>query len=216
MRSDRRPDDKKKRSRDCRGFSAPAWLFGQPLPCIPPAQQAAQALANRQIGGTGARPGRRADLAQPARHRDSGVVAEGAKWRIVWQAAGNSADGIIPDKDGSVLVAQEDYGTVLKIGANGNGSVAVGNAKGIGSLSMDRQGRLYGGHRTERPGSTKPDRDSIVNAISLLAPDRKTIADKWVDGGSLTVDLRKNSFNAFSVNAEITLLFVSSCILGHA
>lgn len=65
--------------------------------------------------------------------------------------------------------------------------MAVANAKGIGSLSMDRQGRLYGAHRTERPGSTKPDRDSIVNAISLLAPDRKTIADKWADGGSLTV-----------------------------
>lgn len=65
--------------------------------------------------------------------------------------------------------------------------MAVANAKGIGSLSMDRQGRLYGAHRTERPGSTKPDRDSIVNAITLLAPDRKTIADKWADGGSLTV-----------------------------
>jgi hypothetical protein len=107
------------------------------------------------------------------------VVAAGAKWTKVWQAAGNSADGIIPDQEGSILVAQEDFDTVLKIDASGNASVAVANAKGIGSLSMDRQGRLYGAHRTERPGSTKPDRESIVNAILLLAPERKTIADKW-------------------------------------
>jgi gluconolactonase len=116
-----------------------------------------------------------------------GVVSAGGKWTKVWQAAGNSADGIIPDKDGSVLVAQEDYDTVLKIDANGKSSVSVANAKGIGSLSMDRQGRLYGAHRTERPGSTKPDRESIVNAITLLAPERETIADKWADGTPLTV-----------------------------
>jgi gluconolactonase len=116
-----------------------------------------------------------------------GVVAAGGTWTKIWQAAGNSADGILPDKDGSVLVAQEDYDTVLKIDENGKASVAVANAKGIGSLSMDRQGRLYGAHRTERPGSTKPDRESIVNAITLLAPERKTITDTWADGTPLTV-----------------------------
>ncbi len=123
-----------------------------------------------------------------------GVVAAGGQWTKIWQAAGNSADGILPDKDGGVLVAQEDYDTVLKIDENGNASAAVENAKGIGSISMDRQGRLYGAHRTERPGSTKPDRDSIVNAITLLAPERKTIADKWADGTTLTV--RPNDLEA--------------------
>src|SRR5258708_32323649 len=72
-----------------------------------------------------------------------GVVAAGGTWTKVWQAAGNSADGIIPDQDGSVLVAQEDYDTVLKIDQNGKTSVAVANAKGIGSISMDRQGRRH-------------------------------------------------------------------------
>ena len=116
-----------------------------------------------------------------------GVVAAGGTWTKIWQQGGNSADGILPDKDGSVIVAQEDYDTVLKIDDNGKTSVFVANAKGIGSLSMDRQGRLYGAHRTERQGSTKPDRDSIANAITLLKPDRKTIADKWADGTTLTV-----------------------------
>jgi hypothetical protein len=40
-----------------------------------------------------------------------------------------SAYGIVPDKDGSVPVAQEDYDAVLKIDANGNSSVAVADAK---------------------------------------------------------------------------------------
>ena len=116
-----------------------------------------------------------------------GVVAAGGTWTKVWQAGGNSADGIIADRDGSVLVAQEDFDTVLKIDKDGKTSEAVANAKGVGSLSMDRQGRLYGAHRTERPGSTKPDQASIVNAITILAPERKTIADKWADGTMLTV-----------------------------
>src|SRR5579864_6362208 len=117
-----------------------------------------------------------------------GVVAAGGMWTKIWQQGGNSADGIIPDKDGNVLVAQEDYDAVLRIDSNGKVSVAVANAKGIGSVSMDRQGRLYGAHRTERSGSTKPDRDSIENAITMLAPERKMVANKWEDGTPLSVE----------------------------
>jgi gluconolactonase len=136
-----------------------------------------------------------------------GVVAAGGKWTKVWQEAGNSADGIIPDKDGSVLVAQEDYDTVLKIDGNGETSVAVADAKGVGSLSMDRQGRLYGAHRTERPGSTKSDKERIVNAITMLTPERMTIADKWADGTTLTV--RPNDLAADSHGGAY---FTSGCL----
>lgn len=116
-----------------------------------------------------------------------GVVAEQAKWTKVWQQAGNSADGILAEPDGSVIVAQEDYDTVLKIDADGTTSVAVAGAKGVGSLSMDRRGTLYGALRTERPGSTKPDKDSIENAIVEFAPERKIISDKWAGGTTLTI-----------------------------
>jgi gluconolactonase len=116
-----------------------------------------------------------------------GVVAAGAKWTKVWQAAGNSADGLVPDKEGNLLVAQEDYDAVLKIDRNDKASTYLSDVKGVGSLSMDRQGRLYGLHRTERPGSTKPDRASIVNAITILSPERKMVADKWADGTTLSV-----------------------------
>jgi gluconolactonase len=160
--------------------------------CMPPAQSAAEATRARvpEAEGQGQQGGGLAAQQAPRNLTIAaipGVVAAGGKWTKVWQAGGNSADGILPDKDGSVLVAQEDYDAVLKIDENGKASVYVANAKGVGSLSMDRQGRLYGAHRTERRGSTKPDRESIVNAISILAPERETITDKWADGTPLTV-----------------------------
>jgi gluconolactonase len=160
--------------------------------CMPQAQPVGPAAAGRgQLGRGQATPQASRDLTIKA---IPGVVAAGGKWTKVWQAGGNSADGIIPARDGSVLVAQEDYDTVLRIGKDGNTSVAVANAKGVGSVSMDRQGRLYGAHRTERVGSTKPDQASIVNAITMLAPERKTLADKWAGGGALTV--RPNDLTA--------------------
>src|SRR6266850_6778689 len=136
-----------------------------------------------------------------------GVVAAAAKWTKVWQAGGNSADGIVADKDGSALVAQEDYDAVLRIDKNDKASVYLSNAKGVGSLSMDRQGRLYGVHRTERPGSTKPDQASIVNAITILAPGRKMVADKWADGTTLSV--RPNDLAADSQGGAY---FTSGCV----
>lgn len=108
-----------------------------------------------------------------------GVIAAGAAWTKVWQQAGNSSDGLIPDKDGNVLMAQEDYDTVLRLHADGSTDVAVSGAKGIGAVSVDRQGRLYGAHRTERAGSTKPDKDQILNAIRMLTPTQKVIGHAW-------------------------------------
>jgi gluconolactonase len=171
-------------------LAASAMLFGQST-CIPATQEVAPGAGGR--GGQGRGP-----AAAPA-PRDltinaiPGVVAAGGKWTKVWQQAGNSADGILPYKD-SVLVAQEDYDTVLRIDKDGKTSVYVAGAKGIGSISMDQKGHLYGAHRTERQGSTKPDRDTIINAITLLAPERKTLADKWSDGSPLTV--RPNDLTA--------------------
>jgi gluconolactonase len=170
-------------------------------PCVPPAPAPPPAPG----GGRG-------PVAQPVPRNVTvteipGVVAAGVKWTKVWQAAGNSADGIIPDQDGNVLVAQEDYDAVLKIDKNDRASVYVSNAKGVGSLSMDRQGRLYGVHRTERPGSTKPDQASIVNAITILAPERKLVAEKWADGTPLSV--RPNDLAADSQGGAY---FTSGCV----
>jgi gluconolactonase len=205
-------------------LSASAPLLGQaqapgataPFPqCVPAPQPAAQAGGRRGPGAPEqAQPG------QPGRGpvpqgipRDvtvapiPGVVAAGSKWTKVWQAGGNSADGIVADKDGNALVAQEDYDAVLKIDKNDKASVYVSTAKGVGSLSMDRQGRLYGAHRTERPGSTKPDQASIVNAITILSPARTIVADKWTDGTTLGV--RPNDLAADSQGGAY---FTSGCV----
>ena len=91
----------------CAGF-----FVGQAMPCIPSAEQAAQAFGGRgQAAARAVRQGR-GPVAQPASRNLTiagipGVVVGGAQWTKVWQAAGNSADGILPDKDGSVLVAQD-------------------------------------------------------------------------------------------------------------
>lgn len=180
--------------------------------CVPAAQPAGQA------GGRGpaapAPPGPAGRGPAPQRiPRDvtvtpmAGVVAGGATWTKVWQAGGNSADGILADKDGNALVAQEDFDTVLKIDRNDKASVFLSNAKGIGSLSIDRQGRLYAAHRTERPGSTKPDRDAIVNALTILAPERKMVAAKWADGTPLSV--RPNDLAA---DGQGGAYFTSGCV----
>jgi gluconolactonase len=198
-------------------FAILSWLSGSAMllstafaqapatSCMPPAQTVAP-------GGAGPAQQGRGPAAQPPPRNPviaaiPGVVAAGGQWTKVWQAGGNSADGIIPDKDGSVLVAQEDFDKVLKIGENGRASVAVANAKGVGSISMDPQGRLYGAHRTERAGSVKLDQASIVNAITLLAPKRKTIADKWTDGTTLTV--RPNDLTA---DGQGGAYFTAACL----
>ncbi len=181
---------------------AAADARAQQSSCIPSGPPAAPAARGR---GTGQPP-----LPAPRNTAITaipGVVAAGVAWKKIWQAPGNSADGILADRDGNALVAQEDYDAVLKIAPDGTSSVAVANAKGIGSLSMDRQGRLYGAHRTERPGSTKPDRNSIINQISLLAPDRKTVAGKWADGMPLSV--RPNDLAADSKGGAY---FTSGCL----
>jgi gluconolactonase len=195
---------------------APALCLGQAIPaaaqaptCVPTMEQAAQLFSAGGLGPARRGPG---PAAEPAPRNVTitaipGVVAAGGSWTKVWQEGGNSADGIIPDKDGSVLVAQEDYDAALKISADGQTSVAVADAKGLGSLSMDRQGRLYGAHRTERPGSTKADKASIVNAITILAPERMMIADKWADGTTLTV--RPNDLAADSHGGAY---FTTSCL----
>ncbi|MEO6340826.1 MAG: SMP-30/gluconolactonase/LRE family protein [Caulobacteraceae bacterium] len=172
-------------------LSAPAWTpaAAQPTPaaafppCIPPQAAPNSATPAPQAAPPAAQTAPR-NLAITA---IPGVVAAGGAWKKLWQKAGNSADGALADKDGSVLIAAEDYDAVLRIKPDGTESVAVAGAKGIGSIAMDRQGRLYGLHRTERPGSTKPDRDTIINAVTQLTPDRKMIADKWSDGSTLSL-----------------------------
>ena len=136
-----------------------------------------------------------------------GVVAAGVPWTQVWYTNGNNADGIIPDRDGSLLVAQKDNDTVLRIRADGSTEVAVPRALGIGSLQMDSAGKLYGVHRAELPTSTKPHAASVINEVSILAPARGSVATKWVGGAPLT--LRPNDL---AFDAQGGAYFTGTCV----
>lgn len=139
-----------------------------------------------------------------------GVIAAGGAWTKVWQQGGNSADGLMPDPSGGVLVAQEDYDTILRISPDGKTSAAYTGIKGIGSMTMDRQGRLYAAHRTEHAESTKPDRDAILNALTEVAPKKGLITDKWDNGKALT--LRNNDIAVDGAGG----LYVTGGCLYHA
>src|SRR5262249_9548129 len=119
-------------------FSATAFIFGQaPAQVTTPAAQGRGAAATPQqcrpsaqpapppggaaATGRGGGAGRGAGAAVPGQATPRGdvtaipgIVEAGAKWTKIWQSGGNSADGIISDRDGSVLVAQEDFDAVLK------------------------------------------------------------------------------------------------------
>src|SRR3954468_17046124 len=48
-----------------------------------------------------------------------GVIAAGQKWTKVWEVTGNNADGILAEKNGDLLIAQNHASTVMKLDKNG-------------------------------------------------------------------------------------------------
>ena len=96
-----------------------------------------------------------------------GVIAAGQQWKDLWQVSGNNADGIIPSKDGGLLVAQNDDSAVVKINKKGISSVAYPGTNTGGALSMNSKGVLFVNNRG-------------LNAnIEELAPRRHVFADKY-------------------------------------
>src|SRR5512132_2566408 len=82
-------------------------------------------------------------LAQaPAVPAIPGIIAAGSKFTQVFQTVGNNVDGIVAAADGSILASQEDNNAVLKIDRNDRASVYLAGVA-VGSLSIDRQGRLF-------------------------------------------------------------------------
>src|SRR5213594_5232940 len=75
-----------------------------------------------------------------------GVIAAGAKWKLVWQGPDN-ADGIVGTKDGGLLFAQEQPSTVGRLDKNGKFSIFVKDTHGTGALGIDYKGRLVGAER---------------------------------------------------------------------
>lgn len=101
-----------------------------------------------------------------------GIIAAGAQFTQVFQTVGNNVDGIVAARDGSLLASQEDNNAVLKIDKDDRASVFLAGVA-VGSLSIDRQGRLFAVRRMAQagtPAATHPSAPKTAG-ISMLLPE---------------------------------------------
>jgi gluconolactonase len=114
-----------------------------------------------------------------------GVVASGARWEIVW-ADFETADGIVGTADGGVLFAQEQTDTVRKLAADGKEYTVLAATRGVGAVSLDAQGRLYGVERTcTEPLNTFLPGCNDLTAVVQLLPERRVLAQTHANGAPL-------------------------------
>ena len=103
----------------------------------------------------------------------SGVIAAGQKWTKVWEVSGNNADGILADKNGDLLIAQNHNSAVVKLDKSNKVSTVYKDTHTGGALSQNRKGALFIVERGLRQN------------VSQLAPQRRVLADKLPNGDPL-------------------------------
>ena len=114
-----------------------------------------------------------------------GIIAAGARFTQVFQTVGNNVDGIVAAADGSLLASQEDNNAILKIDKDDRASVYLAGVA-VGSLSIDRQGRLFAVRRMAQantPAVTQPSAPK-TSGVSMLLPELKTW-DTMADGTTM-------------------------------
>jgi gluconolactonase len=101
-----------------------------------------------------------------------GIIAAGAQFTQVFQTVGNNVDGIVAAADGSLLASQEDNNAVLKLDKDDRASVLLAGVA-VGSLSIDRQGRLFAVRRMAQAGTPAATHASAPKTagISMLLPE---------------------------------------------
>jgi gluconolactonase len=109
-----------------------------------------------------------------------GVIAAGAKWKLVWQGSDN-ADGIIGTKDGGLLFAQEQPSTIGMLDPNDKFSIFVRDTHGTGALAYDNKGRLIGAERTCSDPGGRPTECKEAAELVVLHPTRLVLASKFGD-----------------------------------
>jgi len=102
-----------------------------------------------------------------------GVIAAGQKWTKVWEVSGNNADGILADKNGDLLIAQNHNSAVVKLDRSGKVSVVYKDTHTGGALSMNKKGELFMVQR------------GLHANVSQLTPKRQIVADKLPNGDPL-------------------------------
>ena len=94
-----------------------------------------------------------------------GVIAAGQKWKLVWEDAGNNADGPVGMDDGSLWLAQNDKSTVVRIDKDGKAAAIYTDTYTGGSIAANRRGQVFIAER------------ALGQAIWLLRPERKLFAN---------------------------------------
>ena len=114
-----------------------------------------------------------------------GIIAAGARFTQVFQTVGNNVDGIVAATDGSLLASQEDNNAVLKIDKDDRASVYLAGVA-VGSLSIDRQGRLFAVRRMAQANTPAVTQASApkTSGVSMLLPELK-IWDTLADGTTM-------------------------------
>jgi gluconolactonase len=160
--------------------SASTALAAAP-PAAPP-RAPAMATPPVQSGfGNGLLPGERAYTVGEI----PGVVAAGGRWSIAL-ASFDTMDGLVGTPDGGVVFAQEQTDSIRKLEPDGRQTVFLQGTHHIGSMSIGADGRLYAVQRTcTDPGLNLGNNCLERTMISILAPERKMLANAFPDGKPL-------------------------------
>jgi gluconolactonase len=102
-----------------------------------------------------------------------GVIAAGQKWTRVWETDGNNADGILSDRNGDLLIAQNHNSKVLRLDASGKTSEVYTNTHTGGALAISKKGETFMVQRGLRQN------------VSQMAPTRRILADTLPNGDPL-------------------------------
>ena len=102
-----------------------------------------------------------------------GVIAAGQKWTKVWETSGNNADGILADKNGDLLIAQNHNSAVVRLDKSGKATTVYKDTHTGGALSMNKKGELF---IVER---------GLHANVTQLTPKRRIHADKQQNGDPL-------------------------------
>jgi gluconolactonase len=106
-----------------------------------------------------------------------GVIAAGAKWKLVWQGPDN-ADGIVGTKEGGLLFAQEQPSTIGMLDKDDKFSIFVRNTRGTGAVGIDSKGRVLGVERTCSDPGGNPEACHELPNLVVLWPTRQILASK--------------------------------------
>jgi len=125
-------------------------------------------------GGRGAGRGRGRGPAAPEAERTvtvteiPGVIAAGAQWKVVWEADGNNADGIVGTKDGGLLLAQNTNSDIIKLDKNGKATVAYKDLNTSGAISINTKGTTFVNNRGLRANieEVAPRRQNFTNTYN--------------------------------------------------